>query len=116
MTWSQSWCTARSVSSSQNSTPFPPAVATALEHTLPALQKAGGANLQALVLYGSAARGEYRPNHSDINLLVVASRLSLNDLITAGGPLQRAWRRDRVRPYLIRHDERTRLADVFPLN
>ncbi len=39
------------------------------------LKEAAGANLKAVVLYGSAVTGEFHPKHSDLNVLLVLERL-----------------------------------------
>ena len=39
------------------------------------LQKAAGANLKSVVLFGSAAAGHYQPKHSDLNVLCTLERL-----------------------------------------
>jgi predicted nucleotidyltransferase len=41
------------------------------------LRGAAGANLRSVILYGSAARGEFVAEHSDINLLGVLGEISL---------------------------------------
>ncbi|HEX5481261.1 MAG TPA: nucleotidyltransferase domain-containing protein [Terriglobia bacterium] len=40
------------------------------------LKRAEGENLQAVVLYGSAASDEYRPKHSDLNVLCLLRQLN----------------------------------------
>jgi Nucleotidyltransferase domain len=44
------------------------------------LLDAAGDNLKALVLFGSAARGEYHERHSDLNVLCVLERASTEDI------------------------------------
>jgi Nucleotidyltransferase domain len=44
------------------------------------LLAAAGDNLKALVLFGSAARGEYHERHSDLNVLCVLERARAEDL------------------------------------
>ncbi len=44
------------------------------------LLAAAGANLKAIVLFGSAARGEYHERHSDLNILCVLDRAGAEEL------------------------------------
>ncbi len=67
------------------------------------------------VLYGSAARGDFVPGRSDINLMLVVDELSPAVL----GSLGRAyagWRKSKYDPpLLISRAEWARATDVFPL-
>ena len=54
------------------------------------LQEAAGENLQSIVLYGSAARGDYHAHKSDLNLLCILKSAKAADLsqeIPASGRL-----------------------------
>ncbi|MGB7024132.1 MAG: nucleotidyltransferase domain-containing protein, partial [Candidatus Acidiferrales bacterium] len=44
------------------------------------LQQAACANLKAIVLYGSAVTGEYRKQHSDLNILCILERTGTPEL------------------------------------
>ena len=44
------------------------------------LQAAAGPNLRTIVLFGSAARGEYHARHSDLNVLCVLKRARAEDI------------------------------------
>jgi hypothetical protein len=69
----------------------------------------------AALMYGSAARGEYRDGVSDINLLMVCEELSpptLRKLSTALGGLHL---KRQPPPMLIQRDEWTAATDVFPI-
>ena len=79
-----------------------------------ALVNAGGADLAALVLYGSAATGRYVPGTSDINLLIILKRAT-PELLRAMGPhLRQAFRSARLEPLLLTESELSGGADVFP--
>jgi len=54
------------------------------------LRKAYGPALRASVLYGSAAGGEHYAKHSDQNVLVIVTALSV-DAMRAAGAVARAW-------------------------
>ncbi len=67
------------------------------------------------VLYGSAARGDFVPGWSDINLLVVAEALSPEVLRGLGRSLGE-WRKSGGEPpLLITRAEWDRASDVFPI-
>lgn len=72
-------------------------------------------DVSGLVLYGSLARGEYRPRESDVNLAVSLGRGSTETLRALHEPLRAAWRAVRVEPFLVLESEVPRLADVFPV-
>jgi hypothetical protein len=46
------------------------------------LKVAVGANLKTVVLYGSGASGQFRPGHSDLNILCLVDRAGTNVLPT----------------------------------
>jgi predicted nucleotidyltransferase len=67
------------------------------------------------VLYGSAARGQYVPKHSDLNLLLVLERVT-PDLLRSLGKGLGAWRRaGHPPPVLMSRVEWSRAVDAFPL-
>lgn len=67
------------------------------------------------VLYGSAARGDFVPGWSDINLLLVANRLTPETLRGLGRGLGE-WRKAATEPpLLITRAEWSRASDVFPI-
>jgi predicted nucleotidyltransferase len=75
----------------------------------------GGTNLLAVILYGSAAAGDYVPDHSDVNLLCV-----LNDISYAAieilAPVVEWWGALKHRaPLLMSLEEVRRSADVFSI-
>jgi hypothetical protein len=67
------------------------------------------------VLFGSAARGQYLPGWSDINVLLIADRLTSAALREARGALTR-WRASaEALPLLFGKEEWLRSADAYPL-
>ena len=44
------------------------------------LKEAAGKNLESVILYGSAARGDYKPGKSDLNVLCTLVDLSFPEL------------------------------------
>ena len=81
---------------------------------LAAADAALGAGYSAL-LYGSAARGDYVPGRSDINLMLVLDDPSPSRL-RALAPAFEAWRKAAAEPpLLISRAEWARASDVFPI-
>ena len=67
------------------------------------------------VLYGSAARGDFVPGRSDLNLLLITDDLSPASLSRLGGAFA-GWRRSGYEPPLvILRSEWARATDVFPI-
>ena len=67
------------------------------------------------VLYGSAARGDFVPGRSDLNLMLITDDLSPANLSRLGGAFA-GWRKSGYEPPLvILRSEWARATDVFPL-
>jgi len=80
-----------------------------------ALQACHQGALRSVVLYGGAASGDYRPGHSDINLLVVIEPLTAERLKAASG-CDRVWKRKLpINPLYVPGDFVRESADVFPI-
>jgi predicted nucleotidyltransferase len=76
---------------------------------------AAGTNLLAVILYGSAAAGDYVTDHSDVNLLCVLGETSFA-AIEALAPAIAWWGKQKHRaPLLMSADEMRRSADVFSI-
>jgi hypothetical protein len=74
-----------------------------------------GDDLVSVVLYGSAARGEYREGVSDLNLLVLL-RDTAAATLRRGSALARAWGAAKNPPPLVMSEREFRgSADVFPM-
>lgn len=79
------------------------------------LQRILGDRLRAVILYGSAAAGDYVGKASDYNILVVMDRLGVDEL-KALGRTSSAWKRaGNPPPLLFTLDGLRRSADVFPI-
>ncbi len=79
------------------------------------LRTASGENLQSVVLYGSAADGEFHPDFSNINLLCILREISFAQL-TAIAPAVEWWARQKHHPpLLLTRDELERSTDVFSI-
>ncbi len=79
------------------------------------LEKTYGDRLVSVVLYGSAAAGEYAPGFSDLNVLCVLSRIGVEELEKAD-PIFRWWRdKENPSPLLLSVEELKTSTDCFPL-
>lgn len=79
------------------------------------LEKAFGEVLVSVVLYGSAARGEYREGESDLNVLVLVRDVT-PEILRGASVLSRRWVTEKNPPPLILSEEEwRRSADVFPI-
>jgi len=79
------------------------------------MRQAAGENLQSVILYGSAADGEFHPEFSNINLLCVVRETSFAAL-QAIAPAVEWWaRRKHHAPLLLSREELERSTDVFSI-
>ncbi len=79
------------------------------------IREAGGANIESVILFGSAVSGDFHPELSNLNLFCVL-RDSSFDALRALTPVARWWDRQKQPPPLCmtRH-ELERSTDVFPI-
>jgi predicted nucleotidyltransferase len=94
---------------------LPASVVPRLEELQTALMTALGADLKALIIFGSAVRGDYRPGHSDIEILLVLQNAAVEKLSAIATPLSLARYSIRVEAMLLTAAEIPRAADVYPL-
>jgi len=92
----------------------PPDVQARLKQLCGELGQSLGPKLAGVLLYGGVARGRYRPEASDVNLLILLTDVSAETLAAAAGPLRAAWRAVRVEPLVTTPDEIRQVAAVFP--
>lgn len=86
-----------------------------LDELVSQLRAAFGAELKAVVLYGSAAAGEHLPKRSDYNVLVLVDSLEANRLMAASATA-RAWSdAGNPAPLMLTTKEWENHADVFPM-
>ena len=79
------------------------------------IKAAAGENLVSVVLYGSAADGEFHPEYSDLNLLCLVQDASFPALNKISGVIS-WWRAKRHHPPLVlTSQELIRSADVFSI-
>jgi len=86
-----------------------------LDELVGQLQKAYGAQLRAVVLYGSAAAGEHIPKRSDYNVLVIVDELNMTHM-RASAAVARAWgEKGNPPPLTLTLTEWRGSADIFPM-
>lgn len=78
------------------------------------LRKAPNISIRSIILYGSAAREDYRPGKSDINLLVVVEHIDVSILKSVLDPVTRG-RRYGIAPFFITERNLLSSLDVFPV-
>jgi predicted nucleotidyltransferase len=79
------------------------------------MRNAAGANLLSVILYGSAAAGDYIPDHSDLNILCVLGETSFAAL-EALAPAIEWWGKQKHHvPLVMSAEEMRRSADVFSI-
>jgi predicted nucleotidyltransferase len=79
------------------------------------LRATGEANLVSIILYGSAAAGDYVDDHSDVNLLCLLRETSFASL-QALAPAVKWWTEQKHRtPLVMGVEELRRSADVFSI-
>jgi predicted nucleotidyltransferase len=86
-----------------------------LEQLRDKLLAAAGDNLKALVLFGSAARGEYHEKHSDLNVLCVLERAGAQ-VLEALHETAAWWEKKKFpAPQIFTLDELRASADIFAI-
>jgi Nucleotidyltransferase domain len=79
------------------------------------LRAAAGENLTSVVLYGSAAEGEFHPEYSDYNLLCLVGDTSFASLNRIAGAVE-WWRKKKHHPPLVMTAKELKdTADVFSI-
>ncbi|HXY14693.1 MAG TPA: nucleotidyltransferase domain-containing protein [Terriglobales bacterium] len=79
------------------------------------IRAAAGANLESVILYGSAAAGDYHPEFSNVNLFCVLRESSYEKLRPLA-PVVKWWNRQKQPPPLfMTRSELERSADVFAI-
>jgi predicted nucleotidyltransferase len=90
-------------------------VQSSLNYLVEDLRSTHGDNLAAIVLYGSAAAGDYVESRSDYNLLIALNRITPADLRLAQAPMRNWQRLGHSLPVYFTVAELNNAADVFPI-
>ena len=86
-----------------------------LDELVTELRTAFGAQLRAVVLYGSAVAGEHIPNRSNYNVLVLVEALPLDRLLAKAAGAQAWTAAGNPPPLMLTVDEWRTSADIFPM-
>ena len=79
------------------------------------MKQAAGQNLQSIVLYGSAATGEFQADFSNLNLLCILRETSFSKL-SAISPVVEWWHRQKnPAPLIMTQEELEHSTDVFSI-
>jgi len=87
----------------------------AFNHLIGDLKATHGDNLASVVLYGSAASGDFIQTESDYNLLIALHRITPEDLRVAQSPMREWQRLGHPLPVYFTFAELRDAADVFPI-
>ena len=87
----------------------------AFNHLIGDLRATHGDNLASVVLYGSAASGDFVQIESDYNLLIALERITPEDLRLAQAPMREWQRLGHPLPVYFTTEELSDAADVFPI-
>ncbi len=79
------------------------------------LKAASGANLKAVVLYGSAVTGEFLAEHSDLNILCIVESAGAREIEQLHSTAEWWTRQGNPSPFIFTLDELRRSADVFAI-
>jgi hypothetical protein len=90
-------------------------VQSSLNNFVDDLRSTHGDNLASVVLYGSAAAGDYVQTRSDYNLLIALNRITPEDLRQAQAPIRNWQRLGHPLPVYFTVAELNGAADVFPI-
>src|SRR5918912_1155402 len=87
----------------------------AFNHLIGDLMATHGDNLACVMLYGSAASGDFVQIESDYNLLIALNRITPEDLRLAQPPMREWQRLGHPLPVYFTTEELRDAADVFPI-
>lgn len=86
-----------------------------LKAFLAQLKKQIGPEIQAIVLFGSLARGDYISGRSNLNVMLLVTKVG-RELLERCGRLQRRWGKEGiVAPLVFTEDELRSFLELFPL-
>ncbi len=89
---------------------------TKLSELVSRLKEAAGKNLESVILYGSAARGDFHPGTSDLNVLCTLVSIDVNELHRLA-PVVAWWTREMKEPapLFFLTEELQKSTDVFAI-
>ena len=93
---------------------IPSSVEADVQQFVATLKQDAGANLECVILYGSAANGEYHDVYSNVNLMFVLRDTSLRSLEAIAKDV-RSWTKKQPAPLIVTRAELERSTDVFSI-
>src|SRR6056297_807084 len=85
------------------------------ENFVPVLQELFGGDLQAVIMYGSAAKGTYVAGVSDVNLLLLTGETHPEAIMKLGNRAKKPINKHRLSVQFLTTSEFKNSADVFPM-
>jgi hypothetical protein len=79
------------------------------------LKNTHGSNLASVILYGSAAAGDFVPKHSDYNILIALKKITPKELSHAHSSIREWHKMGHPVPVYFTVSELKNAADVFPI-
>ncbi|HEY6946500.1 MAG TPA: nucleotidyltransferase domain-containing protein [Candidatus Acidoferrum sp.] len=80
------------------------------------LKEFAASNLECVILFGSAARGDFREGHSDLNVVCILRSLTVEELGRLAGVVKWWYVEQREpAPLFFTHEELRQAADVFAI-
>lgn len=79
------------------------------------IRQSAGENLQSVILFGSAATGEFHPDFSNVNLLCILRETSFPKLSALSSDVEWWDKRKHRAPLMMTREELERSADVFSI-
>lgn len=95
--------------------PLPEMVMEGTERLCEQLREALGDQLVSVVLYGGLAKGEYLPETSDVNVMIVFDRVTVSSLDKIASIIQGGVRDFRLATMLLSESDLPRSTEVFPV-
>src|SRR5690242_18960633 len=86
-----------------------------LSECVKCLHQGVGENLQSVILYGSAASGEFHPRFSNLNLLCILREIDFSLLASLAPTVAWGAGQKHPSPLLFTQQELERSADVFAI-
>ncbi|MEE9158437.1 MAG: hypothetical protein V3U60_08635 [Gammaproteobacteria bacterium] len=94
---------------------LPQSVRGGLEQLCDQLEAALGERLISIILYGGLAKGEYAPQSSDVNVMLVLTEVTIETLDKAAAPVRQATRDFGLSVMVFAEDGLGRSMDIFPI-
>ncbi len=82
---------------------------------LRSIKKQKDLKFEAILVYGSAARGEFLPGYSNINVLIILEHIT-QPILQQWSGIHKQWTREKiVAPLFLTHKDLQQSSDAFPL-